>query len=320
MEKKDKTYLSIVVPFYNEKDVVRDFHNELIKAIRDLKKPCEVIYINDGSSDNMNEILMELVNKCSIPITILEFKRNYGQTAGLQAGFDYAAGEIIIAMDGDLQHDPSEIPMFLEKIEEGFDLVSGWRKKRVDNFWIRRFPSLIANKIMAKLSGIELHDFGTTYKAYRKEVVDNIKLYGELHRFIPVLISRNGAKTCEVPIKNIVRQNGESKYGLSRTFRVLCDILTLIFLVNYSARPMHFLGMGGLISLFTGGTLLFFSIVIYFIWHVDLRGTMQIATMSIILGVQLFATGLISEILSRIHYETTGKKIYNINNVYKNIN
>jgi hypothetical protein len=185
-------------------------------------------------------------------VTVVKLRRNFGQTAGLAAGFDHARGEYIIAMDGDLQHDPADIPLFLEKIAEGYDIVSGWRKHRVDNFWLRRIPSRCANWLMAKLSGVDIHDFGTTFKAYRREILGQVPLYGELHRFIPALASWYGASIIEVPIKNVNRERGASHYGISRTFRVFFDLITIRFLLKYLSRPLHFFGTLGMFSIFAG--------------------------------------------------------------------
>ena len=185
-------------------------------------------------------------------VTVVKLRRNFGQTAGLAAGFDHARGEYIIAMDGDLQHDPADIPLFLEKIAEGYDIVSGWRKNRVDNFWLRRIPSRCANWLMAKLSGVDIHDFGTTFKAYRREILEQVPLYGELHRFIPALASWHGASIIEVPIKNVNRERGVSHYGISRTFRVFFDLMTIRFLLKYLSRPLHFFGTIGMFSIMAG--------------------------------------------------------------------
>ena len=179
----------------------------------------------------------------------MKLRRNFGQTSALAAGFDHARGEYIIAMDGDLQHDPADIPVFLEKISEGYDIVSGWRKNRIDNFWLRRIPSRCANWLMAKLSGVDIHDFGTTFKAYRREILDQVPLYGELHRFIPALASWHGASICEVPIQNVNRERGVSHYGISRTFRVFFDLITIRFLLRYLSRPLHFFGTFGMLSI-----------------------------------------------------------------------
>ncbi|MEO5345450.1 MAG: glycosyltransferase family 2 protein [Magnetococcus sp. YQC-9] len=309
--------VSIVVPFYNEEDILPQFHAEMLSALAQIKREFEIIYINDGSRDKTLSILQELAKQPhdKISITIIDFRKNYGQTAALQAGFDHATGEIIIAMDGDMQHLPSEIGLFLDKIDEGYDLVSGWRANRIDNYWLRRLPSLIANRMMAKLSGVRLHDFGTTFKAYRRELLSEIYLYGELHRFIPVLAAERGASICEIPITNVLRATGSSKYGISRTFRVFFDVLTLAFLNRYGTRPMHVLGLTGAALMIIGVILMSFIIADYLINHSDFRGTLQIIIMMFLFGSQLVATGLVLEMLVRISHEATGKKIYTIRTI-----
>ncbi|MBF0429562.1 MAG: glycosyltransferase, partial [Magnetococcales bacterium] len=262
-------------------------------------------------------ILHELVKQShqNISCQVIDFRKNYGQTAALQAGFDHASGEIIIAMDGDMQHLPSEIHLFIHKIDEGYDLVSGWRANRIDNFWLRRLPSLIANRMMAKLSGVMLQDFGTTFKAYRREVVQEINLYGELHRFIPVLAAERGASICEIPITNTLRKTGQSKYGITRTFRVFFDVITLAFLSRFGTRPMHVLGLAGALLMLTSATLIAYIIADYLLFNSDLRGTLQIAVMIFLFGSQLVATGLVLELLVRVGHEATGKKIYTIRHI-----
>ena len=214
-------------------------------------KAFEIVLVDDGSSDHTFAMLREIAAVDS-RVTVVKLRRNFGQTAGLAAGFDHARGEYIIAMDGDLQHDPNDIPLFLEKIAAGYDIVSGWRKNRVDNFWMRRIPSRIANWMMAKISGVDIHDFGTTFKAYRRDILDQVPLYGELHRFIPALASWHGASICEVPIRNVNRERGVSHYGITRTFRVFFDLLTIRFLLRYLSRPLHFFGGFGMMSIFGG--------------------------------------------------------------------
>ena len=228
---------SIVVPFHDEQESVRDLHARLAGVMTGRFEPVEFVYVDDQSSDATPQILNEIALDDS-RVTVVRLKRNYGQTTALAAGFDYASGEIIISMDGDLQHDPDDIPVMLETFEStGSDIVSGWRQKRVDNFIMRRLPSRVANWMMAKLSGVDIHDFGTTFKVYRREIIKDIRLYGEMHRFIPALAALNGAKIVEVPIKNIVRPGGKSHYGISRTLRVFFDLLTIRFLLRYMTRP-----------------------------------------------------------------------------------
>ncbi|MBF0341447.1 MAG: glycosyltransferase family 2 protein [Magnetococcales bacterium] len=309
--------VSIVVPLYNEEEIISRFHQEMIHALSALEPTFEVIYVNDGSRDKTSRILHDLIRTPHQRLTFVlaDFRKNYGQTAALQAGFDLARGEIIIAMDGDMQHLPSEIGLFLDKIHEGYDLVSGWRANRIDNFWLRRLPSLIANRMMAKRSGVELQDFGTTFKAYRREVVQEINLYGELHRFIPVLAAERGASICEIPITNVMRKTGRSKYGITRTFRVFFDVLTLAFLSRFGTRPMHVMGLTGATFMTTSFALILYIILDYLINHSDLRGTLQIAIMMFLFGSQLLATGLVLEMLVRVGHEATGKKIYTVRQI-----
>ena len=211
----------------------------------------ELVLVDDGSSDRTYKLLEEIAAVDS-RVLVVKLRRNFGQTSALAAGFDHASGEFILAMDGDLQHDPNDIPAFLEKLDEGYDVVSGWRKVRIDNFMLRRVPSACANWLMARLSGVPIHDFGTTFKAYRREVIQNIPLYGEMHRFIPALASWYGASICEIPIRNVNRERGKSHYGLGRTFRVFFDLMTIRFLLKYMSRPLHFFGGFGVLGMLVG--------------------------------------------------------------------
>ena len=214
------TYIkySIVVPFFNEQENIPPLYMKLTEVMDALGEPYELVFVDDGSRDNTFRVLSDIFEH-DRRVNLIRLRRNFGQTPALKAGFDFARGNIIISMDGDLQHDPADIPMFLEKLSEGYDIVSGWRKQRIDNLWLRRIPSRCANWLMAKLSGVDIHDFGTTFKAYRREILEQVPLYGELHRFIPALASWHGASICEVPIKNVNRERGASHYGISRTFR-----------------------------------------------------------------------------------------------------
>jgi glycosyltransferase involved in cell wall biosynthesis len=280
-------------------------------------EPYEMVFVDDDSNDATFDILTNIAERDE-RVIVVKLKRNYGQTAALSAGFDHAEGDVIISMDGDLQHDPSDIPALVEKLHEGYDLVSGWRKKRVDNLLIRRIPSKIANWMMSKLSGVELHDFGTTFKAYRKRTIKQVHLYGELHRFIPALASWNGARITEVPIKNIEREAGRSHYGLSRTFRVMFDLLTVRFLLKYVTRPLHFFGPLGLFGILGGGGISLFLLVRK-IFGVELfteHGPLLIlAAMMFLAGIQLVSTGLVAELLARTYFESQNRTIYNIDKV-----
>lgn len=306
--------LSVVIPFYNEAENIEELYRRLIDVLHRVGRTYELIFVDDGSQDQTPVILERLFNQ-DRRVKVVRLRRNFGQTAALQAGFDAALGEIVISMDGDLQHDPADIPAFLSKIDEGFDIVSGWRKRRVDNFLFRRLPSWVANRIMRWLSGVPIHDFGTTFKAYRREVIKGIQLYGELHRFIPALISRTGFKITEIPIQNIVRQRGKSKYGLSRVRRVLFDLMTVKFIISFIDRPLQFFGLIGLIF---GGLGFLIGLIIavgfYFLgWSIrDNIGNLILASLLIILSVQFIMTGLVAEIVSRIYFTTHRVKIYSV--------
>jgi len=310
---------SVVVPFHNEQESVRELYQQLSAVMTNRYEPVEFIFIDDHSTDSTPQVLNEIV-KNDPRVVAIRLKRNYGQTVALAAGFDYAEGDVIISMDGDLQHDPADIPPMLAAFEETeCDIVSGWRKKRVDNFLLRRAPSRVANWLMSKLSGVNIHDFGTTFKIYRKDTIKQIRLYGEMHRFIPALASWNGATIVEVPIKNIERPGGRSHYGLSRTVRVLFDLLTIRFLLKYVTRPLHFFGPIGLLS-----TTLGFLINVRLIVDKAIYGTalfdqhgplMLLGAVLILAGVQLVSSGLIGEMLSRTYFESQGKPIYSIEKV-----
>ena len=253
--------LSIVVPIHNEEHSILPLYDRLTSVLVKVARPYEILFIDDASTDRSYELLANLVQTDS-RLKVIRLRRNFGQTAALSAGFHEARGEVVIAMDGDLQHAPEDIPALLVKIDEGYDIASGWRKERVDNALTRKIPSRIANWLMSKASGIDLRDFGTTFKAYRAEVLKDVHLYGELHRFIPALASFYGARVVEVPIQNTPRASGESHYGLSRTFRVLFDILTIRFLLKYFTRPMHFFGAIGLAGTALGSLMLGYCLLV----------------------------------------------------------
>src|SRR6201995_1040368 len=294
--------LSVVVPIHNEEPSILPLYDRLTAVLERLRKPYEIIFVDDASTDRSFDLLANLV-ETDQRLKVIRLRRNFGQTAALAAGFDEAQGNVIISLDGDLQHAPEDIPALLEKIEEGYDIASGWRKDRVDNAITRKIPSRIANWLMAKVSGVELRDFGTTFKAYRAEVLKDVNLYGELHRFIPALASLYGARIVEVPIKNIERPVGASHYGLSRTFRVMFDIFTIWFLLKYFTRPMHFFGKWGLICAAAGGaTLTWLSG--WKLWTAEdvIREhgpLMMAAGLAMMTGVILFCTGLLGEVLTR---------------------
>ena len=302
---------SIVVPFHNEEDNVTVLYARLKQVMEQVGDSFELVLVDDGSNDRTYKLLEEIAAVDS-RVLVVKLRRNFGQTSALAAGFDHASGEYILAMDGDLQHDPNEIPNFLEKLEEGYDVVSGWRKERIDNFVMRRIPSRCANWLMAKLSGVDIHDFGTTFKAYRHEVIQNIPLYGEMHRFIPALASWYGASICEIPIKNVHRERGKSHYGIGRTFRVFFDLLTIRFLLKYMSRPLHFFGSFGALGILAGSfisaLLLGMKIVHPHQNVMDVHGPLfVIAGVLILAGIQMLAIGLLGELQVR-HFHTSQQR------------
>ena len=297
---------SIVVPFHNEEENVTALYARLKQVMEQVSESFELVLVDDGSRDRTYKLLEEIAAVDS-RVLVIKLRRNFGQTSALAAGFDHASGEFILAMDGDLQHDPNDIPAFLEKLDEGYDVVSGWREKRIDNFIMRRVPSRCANWMMAKLSGVPIHDFGTTFKAYRREVIQNIPLYGEMHRFIPALASWYGASFCEVPIRNVNRERGKSHYGIGRTVRVFFDLMTIRFLLRYMSRPMHFFGGVGLLGIL-GGSGMAMVLLISKLLHPDVsmmrhHGPMFVmGSVLIVAGVQLLAIGLLGELQVRHHF------------------
>jgi glycosyltransferase involved in cell wall biosynthesis len=312
---------SIVVPFHNEEDNVTVLYARLKQVMEQVGDSFELVLVDDGSNDRTYKLLEEIAAVDS-RVLVVKLRRNFGQTSALAAGFDHASGEFILAMDGDLQHDPNEIPNFLEKLEEGYDVVSGWRKERIDNFVMRRIPSRCANWLMAKLSGVDIHDFGTTFKAYRQEVIQNIPLYGEMHRFIPALASWYGASICEIPIKNVQRERGKSHYGIGRTFRVFFDLLTIRFLLKYMSRPLHFFGTFGALGILFGSIisalLLGMKVVNPHQNVMDAHGPLfVIAGVLILGGIQLLAIGLLGELQVRHYYTGQQRTPYAIDRIVR---
>ncbi|QHN03947.1 glycosyltransferase family 2 protein [Granulicella sp. WH15] len=301
---------SIVVPFHNEEENVTTLYDRLKAVMEQGNDTFELVFVDDGSRDRTYRLLEEIAAVDS-RVLVIKLRRNFGQTSALAAGFDHAQGEFILAMDGDLQHDPNEIPQFLVKLEEGYDVVSGWRYQRADNFFFRRIPSRAANWLMAALSGVEIHDFGTTFKAYRREVIQNIPLYGEMHRFIPALASWYGASICEIPISNPARTAGKSHYGLSRTFRVFFDLLTIRFLLKYMTRPLHFFGTFGALGILSGSGLASFLLLLKLVTHghvhQDHAPLFAIATVLLLGGIQMMGIGLLGELQVR-HFHTANQR------------
>jgi glycosyltransferase involved in cell wall biosynthesis len=310
--------LSIVIPVHNEEHSILPLYDRLTRVLVEMRRPYEILFVDDASNDRSFELLANLV-QTDPHLKVLRLRRNFGQTAALAAGFHEARGKVVIAMDGDLQHAPEDIPALLVKIDEGYDIASGWRKDRVDNAIMRKFPSRIANWLMARASGVDLHDFGTTFKAYRAEVLKDVQLYGELHRFIPALASFYGARVAEVPIRNTPRVNGDSHYGIGRTFRVLFDILTIRFLLKYFTRPMHFFGSIGLAGVTAGSIALIYCGVRKFLFGFDIiqehGPLMVLGSLLFLAGLIMFSLGLIGEVMIRIYFESQGRRIYAIRDV-----
>lgn len=303
--------ISLVIPVYNEEENLKLLYQKLKETLEPLGKEREIIFVDDGSQDNSPKILDQLARK-DPHVKVIHFRRNFGQTAALAAGFDLAQGEIVVTLDADLQNDPADIPKLLGKMEEGYDVVSGWRKDRKDPYLSRILPSTMANWLISKVTGVKLHDYGCTLKAYRQEVVKELNLYGELHRFLPALASWMGVRIAEIPVTHHPRRFGKSKYGISRTFRVILDLILVQFLLRYSTRPIRIFGGAGLIS-FVLGLLLgcYLSIIkILFRHPIGNRPLLILSVLLIILGIQLLSLGILGEFLTRIYYEAQNKKPY----------
>lgn len=307
--------VSIVIPVYEEEESLPHLYKSIKDVMDRLGRKYEIVFVDDGSKDGTYKVL-EAYQKKDPTVVVVSFRRNFGQTAAMAAGFEYAQGDIIITMDADLQNDPADIPRLLEKMK-GHDVVSGWRKKRQDKFVSRRLPSMIANGLISKVTGVHLHDYGCTLKAYRKEVIKNVRLYGEMHRFIPAIASWVGASITEVETNHHPRKFGKSKYGISRTIRVILDLITVKFLQSFSTRPIHAFGPGGLLLGFIG-----FIIALYLSFEkvvlgqsIGGRPLLFLSVLLMILGVQLVIMGLLGEMLARVYHESQGKPIYTVKKV-----
>ncbi len=305
--------LSILIPVYNEEGNLSLLYERLVAALKKLGRPYEVIFVDDGSSDESLEILLDLRDK-NPNIKVISFSRNFGQTAALSAGIDFSKGDIIIPMDGDLQNDPEDILALLQKIEEGYDVVSGWRKGRKDPFLTRRLPSVIANRIISWIGGVHLHDYGCTLKAYRRDILKNIRLYGEMHRFIPIYAQWIGARVSEIPVRHFPRGSGLSKYGMSRVFKVILDLMVVKFLLSYSQKPIYVFGGIGLLmilaAILSGGSAIYlklFKEVSFILTPLPL-----LCVLLLVLGFLSILMGFLAEILTRTYYESQGKPTYQI--------
>lgn len=303
--------LSIVIPIYNEEKNTEELYKELKKVLESLSTSYEIIAVNDGSRDDSYQILKKIAQSDS-DFKVINFRKNFGQTAAISAGIDFSKGEIIIPMDADLQNDPADIPKFLEKINQGFDVVSGWRKKRRDKLITRRIPSRIANWLISLITGVKLHDYGCTMKAYKREVIKDVRFYGEMHRFMPAYTSWYGARISEIVVNHRPRKYGKAKYGISRTFWVVLDLLTVKFLTDYSTKPMHFFGKVGYWSLFFGFLSGIFAVVLRFAMGISFIQTPLplLIVFLVLVGIQFILMGLLAEILTRTYFESQNKPTY----------
>ena len=306
--------LSLVVPVYNEEENLHTLFNAIHEALNSLSCTWEIVFVDDGSTDNSLNVLNELAERDPYHVRVVSFRRNFGQTAAIVAGLDYSQGEIIVLLDADMQNDPADIPMMLNKLDEGYDLVSGWRKVRKDAFLTRTLPSNLANWLISRVTRVPLHDYGCTLKAYRRDVLEGFRLYGEMHRFIPVFANWVGARITEVQVNHRPRQYGKTKYGLERTVKVILDLFTVKFLVSYSSKPIYLFGGTGLALIFGGGVMLLYLFIRRILGTIAVLGSpfFQLAVMFLILGFQSFLMGLIAEMLVRTYYESQRKPTYRI--------
>lgn len=316
IEDQESVYLSVVIPVYNEKQNISYLYEKLNSVLPGIGRKYEVILIDDGSMDGTFKELLS-IHEQNDNYKIIRFRKNFGQTPAMSAGFDYANGEVIITLDADLQNDPKDIPALLEKIDEGYDVVSGWRINRQDKAISRKLPSKIANWLIARLTGIKIHDYGCTLKAYRSDVVKNIELYGEMHRYIPAVASWMGISVAEVPVHHHSRKFGKSKYGISRTIRVILDIIILKYLLSYSQRPIQIFGLMGLITGLIGCIVTIYLIIMRLFFNVPLssRPLFTLSIFMIFIGLQLITMGILGELIMRTYHEASGKPTYAIREI-----
>ncbi len=309
--------VSIVIPLYNEEENVMELYEELHTVMSAGKITYEILLINDGSSDSTGDLIADICKKDQ-NVTYINFRRNFGQTAAMAAGFEHANGKVVITMDGDLQNDPRDIFKLLDEIERGVDVVAGWRYDRKDAFLSRRLPSMIANKIISVTTGVHLHDYGCTLKAIRSEVTDEIKLYGEMHRFIPAIASGIGISISEVKVNHRPRIHGTSKYGITRTFRVILDLITVKFLLSYSNRPIHVFGLIGMMSGVVGFLLMAMLVLQRQLYDMPLgdRPLLLLAILFMFIGIQFVTIGLVSELQVRTYHESQNKPTYYIKSIF----
>ncbi len=305
-------FISIVIPVYNEEENVGILYEEIIHSLNHHYDHFEIIFINDGSTDQSFQKLEEL-HKNDRRVKILNFRKNFGQSAAISAGFAFSKGDVIITIDADLQNDPADIPTIVDKVLEGYDIVNGWRQKRKDKFWTRKVPSFFGNKLISFITRVRLHDYGCTLRGFKREVVENLKLYGEMHRYIPALASRMGIRSVEIPVHHRERKHGKSKYGLGRTMRVLLDLISLKYLLSFSYRPLQIFGSLGLFMMVIGlASGLYLTYVKYFLNQTANRPLLFFTVLAIFVGFQMITLGLLAEMLARIYHEGLDKDLYTI--------
>ena len=312
--------ISIIIPVFNVSESIGYLLDEVLNVMYSNKLNFEIVVVNDGSQDTTSNVLDELTIKIK-ELSVISLRTNYGQTAAMAAGFDNSNGEVVITLDGDLQNDPTDIPKLISHINEGYDLICGWRYDRKDKLINRRIPSKIANKLIANVTGLKLHDYGCSLKAFKKEILDDIKLYGELHRFLPVLAKIEGAKIKEIKVNHRSRKYGSSKYGIDRTFRVLMDLLTVWFMTKFLTRPMYGFGFVGIISILVSLGMTSYLFIIKILGEdIGNRPMLMFALILGIAGVQLFSFGLLSELLIRTYHESQNRPIYRIRKIQTKMN
>jgi glycosyltransferase involved in cell wall biosynthesis len=309
-----KPDLSLIIPVFNEEQNLQLLFESIHKALNPLPRSWEIVFVDDGSVDNSLEELQALATKDLGHVRVVSFRRNFGQTAAIAAGLDFAQGEIIVLLDADMQNDPADIPMLLAKLDEGYDLVSGWRRIRKDTYLTRTLPSHLANWLISRVTGVRLHDYGCTLKAYRRDVLEGFRLYGEMHRFIPVFANSVGARITEVQVNHHPRKYGRTKYGLERSVKVVLDLFTVKFLVSYASKPIYLFGGTGMLLMTGSGAVLFYLFVRRLLSTISVLGSplFQLAVMLFILGFQSILLGLIAELLVRTYYESQRKPTYRL--------
>lgn len=312
----EKPHLSVVIPLYNEEESIDELYSRLTASLERYGRPYELLIVDDGSRDGSFDKLRTLAQR-DARLKVVRLRRNFGQTAAFSAGFDRAQADVIVTMDADLQNDPDDIPALMAKIEEGYDIVSGWRKDRQDRFWDRRLPSMLANMLISNVTDVRLHDYGCSLKAYRRDILQHVRLYGELHRFIPALAGQVGGTVAEIPVNHAPRKFGSSKYGISRAIRVVLDLILVWFLGGYATRPIHIFGVLGFFSVGGG-----FLIGLYLTWvklglgeNIGGRPMLLLAVLLVVIGVQLITMGLLGEMIIRTYHESQDKPIYIVREV-----